>query len=50
MLVPGSLFDVTGGEFIRFGYGRADLPEALAGLEAYLDADGRKRLEKKVKK
>ena len=38
MLVPGALFDVTDGEYIRFGYGRADCPEALAGLEAYLDS------------
>jgi aspartate/methionine/tyrosine aminotransferase len=36
MLVPGVLFDVSDGEFIRFGYGRADCAEALAGLDAYL--------------
>jgi aspartate/methionine/tyrosine aminotransferase len=38
MLVPGVLFDGAGAEFIRFGYGRADFPEALAGLEAYLES------------
>ncbi len=35
MLVPGGLFDVDG-EFLRFGYGRADFPEALAKLEEHL--------------
>jgi aspartate/methionine/tyrosine aminotransferase len=35
MLVPGGLFDVEG-EFLRFGYGRADFPEALAKLEEHL--------------
>jgi aspartate/methionine/tyrosine aminotransferase len=37
MLVPGTLFDVTGREFVRIGYGRADFMEALAELEEYLD-------------
>ena len=47
MLVPGSLFDVTDGEYIRFGYGRADCPEALDGLEKYLEAAPRKLMEKR---
>jgi hypothetical protein len=35
---------VTGREFVRIGYGRADFPAALAELEAYLDAVGRAAL------
>ncbi len=35
MLVPGTFFDLEG-EFLRFGYGRADLPEVLPMLEAWL--------------
>lgn len=36
MLVPGDLFDVEG-QFLRFGYGRANLPEVLARFEAWLE-------------
>lgn len=35
MLVPATKFD-AGDEHLRFGYGRANLPEALAALEAWL--------------
>jgi aspartate/methionine/tyrosine aminotransferase len=35
MLVPSTRFDF-GDAHLRFGYGRADLPEVLAELEAYL--------------
>lgn len=35
MLVPGTFFDVEG-EFLRFGYGRANLPGVLDRLETHL--------------
>lgn len=37
MLAPGGVFDWPGPNF-RIGYGRRNLPEALAQLEAYLTA------------
>jgi aspartate/methionine/tyrosine aminotransferase len=37
LLLPGSAFEHPGNHF-RIGYGRADLPEALAGLERGLEA------------
>jgi aspartate/methionine/tyrosine aminotransferase len=37
LLLPSTVFDF-GDEHIRFGYGRADLPEALAALEEFLSA------------
>jgi len=36
MLLPGSVYDQP--RHIRFGYGRKNMPEALAKLDAYLDA------------
>ncbi len=36
MLVPESVFDHTGNHF-RIGFGRSDMPQALALLEAFLD-------------
>ncbi len=36
LLVPGSLFDQPGNHF-RIGFGRKNMPEALAGLEEYLN-------------
>ncbi len=36
MLVPGRFFDIEGG-FIRFGYGRENLPEVLPLLEEWLE-------------
>jgi aspartate/methionine/tyrosine aminotransferase len=36
LLLPGSQFDFPGNHF-RIGFGRENLPEALAGLEAFLD-------------
>jgi aspartate/methionine/tyrosine aminotransferase len=36
MLLPGSVYDQP--RHIRFGYGRKNMPEALARLEAYLDS------------
>ena len=36
MLLPGSVYDQP--RHIRFGYGRKNMPEALANLEAYLDS------------
>jgi aspartate/methionine/tyrosine aminotransferase len=36
MLLPGSVYDQP--RHIRFGYGRKNMPEALAKLEAYLDS------------
>ena len=35
MLVPASVFDLPGQNF-RLGFGRRNLPEALAQLEEYL--------------
>jgi aspartate/methionine/tyrosine aminotransferase len=37
LLLPSTIFD-AGDEHIRFGYGRADLPEALATLERFIDS------------
>jgi len=37
LLLPSTVFD-AGDERIRFGYGRADLPEALATLNAFVDS------------
>ena len=34
LLLPGSVFDHPGNHF-RLGFGRTDMPEALAGLEEY---------------
>ena len=36
MLLPGSVYDQP--RHIRFGYGRKNMPEALANLAAYLDS------------
>ncbi|MCX7023148.1 MAG: aminotransferase class I/II-fold pyridoxal phosphate-dependent enzyme [Spirochaetes bacterium] len=36
MLVPGTFFELEG-EYIRFGYGRANFREVLPMLESYLD-------------
>ncbi|NPV77790.1 MAG: aminotransferase class I/II-fold pyridoxal phosphate-dependent enzyme [Anaerolineae bacterium] len=36
LLAPGSLFDDTGNHF-RIGFGRANLPQAVERLEAFLD-------------
>lgn len=36
LLLPGSVYDEP--RHIRFGYGRKNMPEALAQFEAYLDA------------
>ena len=36
LLVPGSIFGHAGNHF-RLGFGRTDLPAALAGLEAFAD-------------
>ena len=38
LLLPGSVFDDPGNHF-RLGFGRANLPEALAKLEEFLDED-----------
>ncbi len=38
LLLPGTVFDRS--DHLRVGYGRADLPEALAALEAFLERDG----------
>jgi aspartate/methionine/tyrosine aminotransferase len=40
LLIPGSLFGVPGGH-LRVGFGRADFPEGLERLEAFVN--GRKR-------
>ena len=37
LLLPGSVYDHPGNHF-RLGFGRADLPEALAGLERFAAA------------
>jgi aspartate/methionine/tyrosine aminotransferase len=37
LLLPGSAFGHPGNHF-RIGFGRTDLPEAVAGLERFLDA------------
>ncbi|MFB9994778.1 aminotransferase class I/II-fold pyridoxal phosphate-dependent enzyme [Deinococcus oregonensis] len=36
LLLPGTVYDVP--DHVRFGFGRANLPEALGHLEAYLNA------------
>lgn len=38
LLLPSTLFD-AGDEHIRFGYGRADLLEALATLDRFIDSE-----------
>lgn len=38
LLLPSTAFD-AGDEHIRFGYGRADLPEALATLEGFIGSE-----------
>ncbi len=38
LLLPGTVFDDTGNHF-RLGFGRANLPEALQALEAFLAAE-----------
>ncbi|MFB9990425.1 hypothetical protein ACFFLM_00240 [Deinococcus oregonensis] len=35
LLLPGTVYDVP--DHVRFGFRRANLPEALGHLEAYLD-------------
>ncbi len=35
MLIPGCFFDLPG-QYMRFGYGRANLPEVLQQLRNYL--------------
>jgi aspartate/methionine/tyrosine aminotransferase len=39
LLMPGTLFDDPHNRF-RIGFGRADLPEALAALEGFVEARG----------
>lgn len=39
LLLPGSVFD-DAGEHFRLGFGRQNLPEALARLEEFLDSEG----------
>lgn len=39
LLLPSTLFD-AGDEYVRFGYGRANLPEALGALDAFIDKEG----------
>ena len=39
LLLPGSVFDDPGNHF-RLGFGRANMPEALAQLEEFLDEEG----------
>ena len=43
LLLPGTLFDVTGGYF-RLGFGRKNLPEALGVLEEYLGEESSPRI------
>lgn len=38
LLLPSVLFD-AGDEYVRFGYGRANLPEALAALDAFIEGE-----------
>ncbi len=38
LLVPSTVFD-AGDEHVRFGYGRANLPEAIVALEAFISGD-----------
>jgi aspartate/methionine/tyrosine aminotransferase len=40
LLLPGALFE-DGGNHFRLGFGRQDMPEALAALEGYLQAQPR---------
>jgi aspartate/methionine/tyrosine aminotransferase len=37
LLLPSTIYD-AGDEHLRFGYGRSNLPEALAALEKFLDS------------
>jgi aspartate/methionine/tyrosine aminotransferase len=39
LLLPSSVFD-AGNERVRIGYGRSNMPEALAALEAFMDVRG----------
>ncbi|MBV9333576.1 MAG: aminotransferase class I/II-fold pyridoxal phosphate-dependent enzyme [Candidatus Eremiobacteraeota bacterium] len=39
LLLPSTAFD-AGDEHVRFGYGRADLPGALATLDRFIDSQG----------
>ena len=39
LLLPGTLFGHRGNHF-RLGFGRSDMPEALAGLERFLLGSG----------
>jgi aspartate/methionine/tyrosine aminotransferase len=38
LLLPGTVYDEP--RHIRFGYGRRNMPESLAKLEAYLQGQG----------
>ncbi len=38
LLLPSTVYD-AGDEHVRFGYGRTNLPEALATLEAFLESE-----------
>ncbi len=38
LLLPGALFD-AGDDYVRFGYGRANLPEALGALDAFIEKE-----------
>jgi aspartate/methionine/tyrosine aminotransferase len=38
LLLPGTLFDHPGDHF-RIGFGRANMPEALERLEAFLEVE-----------
>ncbi|HET6275086.1 MAG TPA: aminotransferase class I/II-fold pyridoxal phosphate-dependent enzyme [Candidatus Cybelea sp.] len=38
LLLPSTLFD-AGDEYVRFGYGRANLPEALGALDAFINKE-----------
>lgn len=38
LLLPSMLFD-AGDEHVRFGYGRANLPEALTALDRFIDSE-----------
>ena len=38
LIVPGSVYDFPGNHF-RLGFGRVDLPDALAGLERFAERE-----------
>jgi aspartate/methionine/tyrosine aminotransferase len=44
LLLPSTVYD-AGDEHFRLGYGRADLPDALAALESFLDDARDSKLE-----